>query len=152
MNERTVNRLWAAGTAAVSLIGFVVLGMIVGGSPLGWDVHVVLASAVFAVILATGSASLWVVWRKRQDRKAGYPVKDERTKILEGRAAYYTVYISTYMMLALLWYNFLIAKVFDLPAFTTSTHVNQVLIGLMLATVSVFFGLRWYFMRKGEAL
>ena len=152
MNERTVNRLWVAGTAAVSLIGFVVLGMILGGSPLGWDVHVVLASAVFAVILATGSASLWVVWRKRQDKKAGYPIKDERTKILEGRAAYYTVFISTYMMLALLWYNFLVAKALDLPALTTSTHVNQVLIGLTLATVSVFFGLRWYFMRKGDAL
>ena len=125
------------------MIGFVVFGIILGG---------VLASAVFAVIVATGSASLWVVWRKRQDRKAGYPIKDERTKILEGRAAYYTVFISTYMMLALLWYNFLIAKVFDLPALTTSTHVNQVLIGLTLATVSVFVGLRWYFMRKGDAL
>ena len=143
MNQRTVNRLWLAATAAVSLIGFVVFGIILGG---------VLASAVFAVIVATGSASLWVVWRKRQDRKAGYPIKDERTKILEGRAAYYTVFISTYMMLALLWYNFIIAKVFDLPVLTTSTHVNQVLIGLTLATVSVFVGLRWYFMRKGDAL
>jgi len=143
MNQRTVNRLWLAATAAVSLIGFVVFGIILGG---------VLASAVFAVIVATGSASLWVVWRKRQDRKAGYPIKDERTKILEGRAAYYTVFISTYMMLALLWYNFIIAKVFDLPVLTTSTHVNQVLIGLTLATVSVFVGLRWYFMRKGDAV
>jgi len=143
MNQRTVNRLWLAATAAASLIGFVVFGIILGG---------VLASAVFAVIVATGSASLWVVWSKRQDRKAGYPIKDERTKILEGRAAYYTVFISTYMMLALLWYNFLIAKVFDLPALTASTHVNQALIGLTLATVSVFVGLRWYFMRKGDAV
>jgi len=147
MNQETANRLWLAVTAAVSLIGFVIFGMILGGSPLGWDVHVVLASAVFAVILATGSAGLWVVWRKRQDRKAGYPVKDEMTKMLEGRAAYYTVLISGYFMLVLLWYTWLADKLLGLP----SPNAPQALIASILANAIIFAGLRWYFMRKGDA-
>jgi len=146
MNQRTVNRLWFAGTAAVSLMGFIVFGMILGGPPLGWDVHVILASAVFAVILTTGSAGLWVAWRKRQDRKAGYPVKDEMTRTLEGRAAYHTVLISGYFMLVLLWYTWLADNLLELPA----PNAPQALIASILANAIIFAGLRWYFMRKGE--
>jgi len=57
---------------------------------------------ILAVILAIGSAGLWLAWKKKQDAKAGYPAKDERTRLQEGRAAYYTVFISMYLMLALL--------------------------------------------------
>jgi hypothetical protein len=101
---------------------------------------------ILAVILAIGSAGLWLAWKKKQDAKAGYPAKDERTRLQEGRAAYYTVFISMYLMLALLWYNFLGVDLFDLPAL----NVMQILIALVLVIAGLFAGFRWYFLRKGE--
>jgi hypothetical protein len=102
-------------------------------------------SSIFVGVLITLSAMLWAMWRKRQERKAGYPAKDERTKILEGRAAYYTVLVLGYFMLALLWYNFLGVDLLDLPALSGS----QALIASLLANAVLFAGLRWYFLRKG---
>jgi hypothetical protein len=101
---------------------------------------------ILAVILAIGSAGLWLAWKKKQDAKAGYPAKDERTRLQEGRAAYYTVFISMYLMLALLWYNFLGVDLFDFPAL----NVMQILIALVLVIAGLFAGFRWYFLRKGE--
>ncbi len=101
---------------------------------------------ILAVILAIGSAGLWLAWKKKQDAKAGYPAKDERTRLQEGRAAYYTVFISMYLMLALVWYNFLGVDLFDLPAL----NVTQILLALVLVIAGLFAGFRWYFLRKGE--
>jgi hypothetical protein len=101
---------------------------------------------ILAVILAIGSAGLWLAWKKKQDAKAGYPAKDERTRLQEGRAAYYTVFISMYLMLALVWYNFLGVDLFDLPAL----DATQILIALVLVIAGLFAGFRWYFLRKGE--
>jgi uncharacterized membrane protein SpoIIM required for sporulation len=116
-----------------------------GGAPLGWNIATTL-SAILAVIVAIGSAGLWLAWKKKQDAKAGYPAKDERTRLQEGRAAYYTVFISMYLMLALLWYNFLGVDLFDFPAL----NVMQILIALVLVIAGLFAGFRWYFLRKGE--
>jgi len=75
MKKGTMKALWVAGAAAVSLVCFLLLGTILGGHPLRWDIHVMLASAVFTVIIGTASALLWAEWRKRQDVKAGYPAR-----------------------------------------------------------------------------
>jgi hypothetical protein len=53
MKEREVKELWVVGTAVVSSIGFIVLGIMLGRSPLEWDIHVISASAILTVILAT---------------------------------------------------------------------------------------------------
>src|SRR5512136_1548778 len=98
---------------------------------------------ILATILAIGFAGLWLAWKRKQDAKAGFPAKDERTRLQEGRAAYYTVFISMYLMLALLWYNFLGVDLFDLPAL----NVMQILIALILVISGLFAGLRWYFLR-----
>ncbi len=101
---------------------------------------------ILAVVLAIGFAGLWLAWKRRQDAKAGYPAKDERTSLQEGRAAYYTVFISMYLMLALLWYNFLGENLFDLPAL----DLAQILITLVLVMAGLFAGFRWHFLRQGE--
>ena len=145
MNERAIKTLWIAGTAVAASAGFLVLGLMFGGAPLGWNIATTL-SAILAIIVAIGSASLWVAWKKTQDAKAGYPAKDERTRLQEGRAAYYTVFISMYLMLALVWYDFLGVDLFDLPAL----NVVQILLALVLVIAGLFAGFRWYFLRKGE--
>jgi uncharacterized membrane protein len=150
MKERGIKILWIAGTALAASAGFVVLGLMFGGAPLGWIS--ISMSAILAVIVAIGSASLWVAWKKRQDAKAGYPAKDERTRLQEGRAAYYTIFISMYLMLALLWYNFLGVDLLNLPAFWTSDEsgVSEVLIAFIIANAALFAGFRWYFLHGGK--
>jgi hypothetical protein len=145
MKERDIKTLWIAGTAVAASGGFVVLGLMFGGAPLGWNIATLL-SAILSVIIATGSAGLWLAWKKKQDAKAGYPAKDERTRLQEGRAAYYTVFISMYLMLALVWYNFLGVDLFDLPAL----DATQILIALVLVMSGLFAGFRWYFLHAGK--
>jgi hypothetical protein len=48
MKEREIKTLWVAGTPVSASAGFVVLGTMPGSSPVGWNIHVVSASAWFA--------------------------------------------------------------------------------------------------------
>ena len=36
---------------------------------------------ILAAVLAIGFAGLWLAWKRKQDAKAGYPAKDERTRL-----------------------------------------------------------------------
>jgi putative flippase GtrA len=147
MKEREIKTSWVAATAVAASAGFVVLGMMLGSSPLGWNIHVVSASAILAAILATGSVFLWSAWKKKQDARAGYPAKDERTRLQERRAAYYTVFICVYLMLAMLWYNFLGVNLLDLRA----PNATQTIIASILAIAASFAGSRWYYLHGGKA-
>jgi hypothetical protein len=55
MSERMTEGLWVAGTAVVSSTAFIVLGIMFGGSPLRWDIHVIFESAILAAMLAPDS-------------------------------------------------------------------------------------------------
>jgi len=88
MEEKTVKRLWIAITAVVVAIAAVAFG-----TAFGWSARVLLMPVILGIIIANLSAVLWVLWKKMQDKKAGFPVKDERTKIIEWRAAHYTVIV-----------------------------------------------------------
>ena len=54
MKERMIRGLWVAETAVAST-AFIALGIMCGGSPLGWDIHVIFASAILAMMLAPDS-------------------------------------------------------------------------------------------------
>ncbi len=82
-----------------------------------------------------------------RDKKAGFPHKDERVKIIEWRASYYAVMVSMYFMVGLMWYVFLGVERFGLPQLETV----PALIASLIVMAFVFGGLRSYFMRKGDA-
>jgi len=48
-----------------------------------------------------------VIWKTLEDRKSGFPARDERTLRVTGKAATYTFYIGSYFMLALMLANIL---------------------------------------------
>ena len=58
------------------------------------------------LIVAVFIVFIWRLWKMKQEKKAGFAVKDERTTKIEGKAARITVHGTGYFMLALMWYIF----------------------------------------------
>ena len=98
-------------------------------------------------IMAIGIlVGVFVVWRMLEDRKSGFPAKDERTKRITGKAATYAFYIGSYFMLALMAVNLVGQEFLGLP----SLEVGHALVASVLVQSLTLFGLRWYFDRKGD--
>ncbi len=59
---------------------------------------------ILAIIVIIG---VFVFWKMLKEMRSGFPLKDERTQKVSGRAAYYAFYIGTYFMLAMMLLNIL---------------------------------------------
>jgi hypothetical protein len=82
----------------------------------------------------------------RKERKSGFPMQDERTLKIFGKAATYSLSIGSYFILALL-FAFIIGKEFyGLPDFDAG---YPLIASLLVYNVS-YLVLRWYLGRKGE--
>ena len=85
------------------------------------------------------------LWKMKQDKKAGFVVKDERTTNIEGRAAYLTVHGTGYFMLGLIWYRFA-NDAFGLGLPDVGT--NMALAISVLFNSLLYIGLISYFQKK----
>ena len=103
-----------------------------------------IASAGIATMIALIAVLLF--WKVRKDRESGFPMQDERTSKIFGKAATYSLYIGSYFIIAFL-FTFIIGKEFyglqDVDA-------GYPLIASLLVYNLSFGILRWYFGRKGE--
>ena len=98
-------------------------------------------------ILATGVLlGILAIWRVLEDRRSGFPAKDERTQKITGKAATYTFYIGSYFMIALMLANLISLEFQDVPLLDT----GYALVISVLVNSLTFGGLRWYFNRKGD--
>ena len=64
----------------------------------------VLSIGILATIVLLG---VLVVWKTLREMRSGFPLKDERTQIVTGKAATYAFYIGSYFMIALMLANIL---------------------------------------------
>jgi magnesium-transporting ATPase (P-type) len=87
-----------------------------------------------------------VVWKMRKEKKSGFPLKDERTQKLNGKAAYYAMFICQYFILAYLWVIFIGREFFGMP----EIEAGYPMIATLLVSALSFLVLRVYFGRKGE--
>ena len=87
-----------------------------------------------------------VLWKARKEKKSGFPVADERTQKLNGKAAYYAMFICQYFILAVLWVIFFGREFFGMP----EIEAGYPLIAALLVSALSFLVLRAYFGRKGE--
>jgi hypothetical protein len=107
-----------------------------------------LAWAIVSVGIATMIVLIAVLlfWKIRRERKSGFPMQDERTSKIFGKAATYSLYMGSYFIIALL-FTLLIGKEFyELP----DVDAGYPLIASLLVYNVSFLVLRWYFGRKGE--
>jgi hypothetical protein len=103
-------------------------------------------------VISTGVAAtialiaVLLFYKMRKERKSGFPMQDERTSKILGRAASYSLYIGSYFTLALLFSFFIGKEFYDLP----SVDAGYPLIASLLVYNVSFLILRWYLGRKGE--
>ena len=63
-----------------------------------------MSGVILATIVIIG---VFVIWRMLKELRSGFPLKDERTQKVSGRAAYYAFHLGSYFMIALMLLNIL---------------------------------------------
>jgi len=99
---------------------------------------------IAAVIVLVG---VLLVWRLLREKKSGYPLQDERTRRINGKAATYALNIGLYFMVALMLFRFLSQELPGFPALDMDYALIASL--LVLAILDLLF--RWYFGRKADS-
>jgi hypothetical protein len=90
--------------------------------------------------------AILVIWKGLKEKKSGFPAADERTQKLNGKAAYYALFISQYFILAYLFYTLIGREIFGMP----EIEAGYPLIAALLVSALSFMAIRAYLGRKGE--
>jgi len=89
---------------------------------------------------------VFVLWKLHKDRKSGYPIKDERTIKISGKAAIGTYWISLAFMISLALFIIFGTEFLDLP----ELDAGWAIIAIMLVSGISNALLQWYYSRKGD--
>ena len=98
---------------------------------------------ILAVIVLIG---VLVLWKRLNDKASGFPSTDERTQKLNGKAAYYAMFICQYFIIAYLLFSIVGGEFFGIP----ESEAGYPMIAVVLVSALSFLVLRWHFGRKGE--
>jgi hypothetical protein len=85
-----------------------------------------------------------VLWKTLSDKKSGFPVSDERTEHLNGKAAYYAMFMCQYFIIAYLLVNIVGREFFGMP----EIEAGYPMIAALLVSSVSFLVLRLYFDKK----
>jgi len=105
-----------------------------------WPIIMILIASLAVII------GIVTIWRVRRERKSGFPRSDERTSRITGKAAFYSLYIGLYFMIAVLIVLLVGKEFFGFPDLDAMPALNS---SILVFSVS-FLVLRWYFNRKGD--
>jgi uncharacterized membrane protein len=106
----------------------------------GWPIILIL-NAVLVLLLG-----VFVLWKLQKDRKSGYPIKDERTIKITGKAAIGTYYINLAFMISLMLFTIFGKEFLSLP----ELDAGWAIIAVMLVSGISNGLLSWYYSRKGD--
>ena len=106
-----------------------------------WPIIMVLIASLAIVI------GVIAFWRVRREWKSGFPRSDERTSRINGKAAFYSLYVGLYFMVAVLLTLMVGKEFFGFPDLDAYPVLNA---SILVFSIS-FLVLRWYFNRKGES-
>jgi hypothetical protein len=109
----------------------------------GFSLTAVELSLALTVIVGVGCSGAWVMYGLLKEKKEGVVISDERTLIVDGKAAKFTWLVSVYFIMALAYYD-LVAQIFNLPS--PKTYVYQVVTVVFL--IFSFFLFRSYYRKK----
>jgi len=108
------------------------------------DFWIITSGGITAIIIGLG---VIIAWMLIKERTSGYPLKDERTQRITGKAATYAFYIGQYFTIALLAVNIISKEFYGSYAF----EEGYALIVSLLSYSLSFIGLRLFFNRKGDS-
>ena len=98
---------------------------------------------IAAVIVLLG---IFMVWRIRKDRKSGFPLSDERTQRITGKAATYALYTGSYFTIAFMFLLIFEGELYNLQ----NVDAGYLLIATLLVYNVSFLVFRWILGRKGD--
>ncbi len=106
-----------------------------------WEL-MALATIVVSVIILS-----YFLWKKLQDRKAGYPRMDERKERIDGKAAWYSMLLTTSVIITISVFYALITALFG---YTFDPWIAITLLVVVLVMALSFMGFRVLFNRRGD--
>jgi uncharacterized membrane protein len=101
----------------------------------------VISTGILALIVLIG---VLVLWKTIRDKKSGFPSSDERTRHLNGKAAYYAMFMCQYFILAYLLVSLVGREFLGMP----QPEAGYPMIAALLVSSVSFIVLRWYFDTK----
>jgi hypothetical protein len=107
-----------------------------------WPI-ILIVNAVLVLLVG-----VFFLWKIHRDKKSGYPVNDERTIKIIGKAAIGTYYISLAFMISLLL--FIIFGTEFLGQLLPELEARWAIISIMLVNGISYALLSWYYSRKGD--
>ena len=105
-----------------------------------WSVAIPLVALIIVLTAA------WRIRRAALERKAGFPIRDERTVKIQGRAASYAIQVGSWYMILLLFYNMYIIEVLGRSELSSLPVLNSTIIIMNVA----YLALQRYFAGKEE--
>ena len=105
-----------------------------------WPI-ILIANAVLIILVG-----VLVIWKIHKDKKSGYPIQDERTAKINGKAAIGTYYISLAFMISLNLFIIFGKEFLDLP----ELEAGWAVIAIMLVSGISYGLLTVYYNRKGD--
>ncbi len=105
-----------------------------------WPIILILNAVVVLLV------GVFVLWKLNKDKKSGYPIKDERTIKITGKAAIGTYYISLAFMISLLLFIIFGKEFLALP----ELEAGWAIMAIMLVSGISNALLSWYYSRKGD--
>ncbi len=102
-----------------------------------------ISGGIIATIIVIG---VFAVWRMSRELRSGFPLRDERTSLITGKAATYAFYIGSYFMIALMLVNILYLEFLDKPILDAG---YALVISVLVQSLS-FIGFRLYYNAREE--
>jgi len=62
-------------------------------------------TAIPVIVILIVAVAAWMTWTMSQAKKSGYPLEDERTRRIHGKAGLATMMLTFYYLIALNLYN-----------------------------------------------
>ena len=103
----------------------------------------ILSVSIMITIVLIGILTLW---KLSKERKSGFPIKDERTQKINGKAAYYALFIGSYFILAFLFIKIFAREIYDVR----DIDAGYPMIAALLVFNVSFIILRLYLDKKGD--
>ena len=103
----------------------------------------VFSGGILALIILFGVLGLWLTLK---ERKSGFPLSDERTQHLNGKAAYYAMWMYQYFILAYLLATIVGREFLGMP----EVEAGYPMIAALLVSCLSFSVLLWYFNKHEE--
>jgi len=134
--SESFTRKWIIVTVSAVVLTYVAIGFYQGFS-------IGASSIVLPVIVGNLVGGVGVLYWVIKERRAGIPIADERSQIVNGKAALLTLFVGIYFMMALTFYD-IAAQFIALPTKNAAIYLAASAMFLLS-----FFGLsRWYYGKK----